>query len=365
MSNTFHDIQISEIIEETKDAKSLVFDIPSQLTNDFTYNAGQYLTLKFEIDGKEERRSYSLSSAPVENKWRVCCKRVKNGLVSNYICDNLKVGDSIKLMPPDGRFVFKADEERETKYLLFAAGSGITPIISIAKQILEAEPLSSVYLMYGNMDENSVIYKEELEVMLKKYSGQFFLKHAYSALAEKKGLLGGLFKKSNLELPYFAGQISKDTIKKMLKVYPEINPKNSHAYICGPGSMNKDVKSLLVHEGLMAENVHFESFGTTAEAENIPVKGGTGGKATVVLDGKTIELEMTKNDSILDALLAKGYDPPHSCCSGACSSCMAKLTSGEVVMEVSHALDEEDIEDGYILTCQARLASNEVHVIYE
>ena len=180
MSNTFYDIKLSEVISETADAKSLVFDIPSDLQEAFAFKAGQYLTLKFEINGEEVRRSYSLSSAPVENKWRVCCKRVQNGLVSNHICENLKAGDSVSIMAPDGRFAFEANEEREAKYLLFGAGSGITPIISIAKQILEQEPLSSVYMMYGNTDESNVIYKEELTSLEKKFQGQFHIKHVYS-----------------------------------------------------------------------------------------------------------------------------------------------------------------------------------------
>ena len=365
MSNSFHDITISTITEETSDSKSLVFDVPSNLQDDFSFKAGQYLTLKFNIDGKEERRSYSLSSAPVHNQWRVCCKRVEKGLVSNHICDTLKEGDAVSVMAPEGRFVFEADEDRETRYFLFAAGSGITPIMSIATEILEREPLSTVYLLYGNKDENNVIYKGELEDMQRKYEGQFFLKYAYSSIPQKKGVLGGIFKKSNLELPFFPGRVAKDTIKKLLKVYPGYSAEKSKAYICGPGSMNKDVKSLLVQEGFDTGNVHFESFGTTAEAEDLPVSGGKSGTATVELDGETIVVPMGKNDSILDALLAKGYDPPHSCCSGACSSCMAKLVSGEVVMDVMHALDEEDIEDGYILTCQSRCVTDEIHVIYE
>lgn len=365
MANTFYDIKISSIIDETSEAKSLVFDVPSELSDSFAYKAGQYLTLKFEINGEEVRRSYSLSSSPTEGTWRVCCKRVKGGLVSNYICDNLKEGDTVSLMAPEGRFIFEADEEREAKYVLFAAGSGITPIVSIAKEILEREPLSTVYMMYGNMDENQVIYKNEIENLVSKYQGQFYLKHAYSSLEQKKGLLGGIFKKSNFDLPYYPGQISKDTIKKLLKNYPEINASRSFGYICGPGTMNEDVKSILVKEGFSKDNVHFESFGLTPSDGEKATADGMAGKAIVELDGKTIELEMDSSKTLLDALLDKGYDPPHSCCSGACSSCMAKLTSGNVVMEVSHALDEEDLEDGYILTCQAKCATPEIHVIYE
>ncbi len=363
MSNTFYDIKLSEVNAETSDAKSLVFDIPEDLKETFAYKAGQYLTLKFNINGDEVRRSYSLSSAPVENKWRVCCKRVQNGLVSNHICDNLKTGDFVSIMAPDGRFVFQANEEREARYLLFGAGSGITPIISIAKEILEKEPLSTVYMMYGNTDENNVIYKEELAGLEKKFQGQFYIKHAYSSLAGKKGLLGGIFKKSNMDLPYYPGQISKETIKKLIKNYPEINLSKAYAYICGPGSMNEDVKEILVKEGCAKDQVHFESFGGATDGKD--AVDGVSGNATIELDGNKIELDLDGSKTILDALLDKGYDPPHSCCSGACSSCMAKLVEGKVVMEVSHALDEEDIEDGYILTCQAKPTTPTIHVVYE
>ncbi len=365
MSNTFHDLKISSIIEETADSKSLIFDVPSSLTEQFNFKAGQYLTLKFELNGKEERRSYSLSSAPIENQWRVCCKRVQNGLVSNHICDNLKVGDHVSVMAPEGRFTFEPNEEKEASYVLFAAGSGITPILSIAKQILEKEPLSTVYLLYGNRNEQGVIYKNELENLVQKYAGQFHLKYTYSAIKEKKGMFGGMFKKTNFELPYLPGRVSKDTIKLMLKNYESIRPAQAYAFICGPGSMNEDVKKQLIKEGFPQSNIYFESFGTTAEAEGLTSSEGMQAKAKVELDKNTFEIDIPKNMTILDALIEKGYDPPHSCCSGACSSCMAKLESGKVAMEVAHALDEDDIEDGYILTCQARCTTSEIHVVYE
>lgn len=366
MSNKFYDIKIAEILEETSNAKSFVFDVPDEHRSDFSYKSGQYLTLKFDVEGEEERRSYSLSTAPYENKWRVCVKRVEDGKISNLMCDNLKAGDVVSLMPPEGRFTFESDPERQAQYYLFAAGSGITPIIAIAKDILECEPLSTVYLLYGNTNADEIIYSAEIEKMKKSYDGQFFIKHAYSSKEEKKGLLSGLFKKTTVELPYFPGRIGKDTIKKFLQFHPIQNAQKAFAYICGPGSMNEDVKSFLIKKSFLKNNVHYESFGTTDGEHEAPLAAYKGqSEVTVELDGNTLSINLDAGTTILQALLDEGYDPPHSCCSGACSSCMAKITEGKVEMDVHHALDDDDIADGYILTCQSRVATEKIHIKYE
>lgn len=367
MSNSFNKIVIINIIEETQKAKSFVFDIPDNLKDEFKFKAGQYLTLKFNIGEEEERRSYSLSSSPTDDQWRVCVKRVDGGKISNHMCDNLNIGDEVDLMAPDGRFTFVANPEKQGQYYLFAAGSGITPVMSIAREILEQEPLSTVYLLYGNIDEDQVIYQTELTEMTKKYGDQFHLRHAYSSKEEKKGLISSLFKKSSVELPYFPGRIAKDTIKKFLGQFPIQNPQLVEAYICGPGNMNLEVQERLIKHAFLKNHVHFESFGTTDDGTEASSAGTFEGSSelTVELDGKTIELTIDANKSILDSLIDKGYDPPHSCCSGACSSCMAKLTTGKVHMEVAHALDEDDIADGYILTCQAHADSPKIHIVYE
>lgn len=366
MASSFHDIKLLEVVEETSKARSLVFDIPESLQESFQFKAGQYLTLKFDINGEEYRRSYSLSSAPIENKWRVCVKRVKGGIVSNYVCDQLSAGQTISVMEPDGRFTFISNPENQGQYYLFAAGSGITPIISIAKEILETEPLSTVYLLYGNTEESEVIYKSELESLESRFSGQFFMKHAYSEIKQKKGLLGSIFKKTSLELPYFPGQIAKDTIKKFFGLYPMTNPQKCAAYICGPGSMNENTKQILVKNSMLKNQVFFESFGTAdsgAKAGDVPP--GDASDVIVELSGEEIPLKIDATVTVLDALLDAGHDPPHSCSSGACSSCIAKLVEGNVTMDVTHALDEDDIEDGYILTCQSRVNSPNVRIKYE
>ena len=366
MANNFHDVILEAVIEETSKAKSLVFDIPTTLQETFQYNAGQYLTLKFVLDGEEIRRSYSLSSAPTEKKWRVCVKRVVGGKVSNHICDNLKAGDTISLMQPEGRFVFKADPERQADYYLFAAGSGVTPIISIAKEILEEEPLSTVHMMYGNMNEEEVIYNTELIQLSNKFSGQFHIKNVYSDKIEKKGLFGSMFKKVNPDIPFLTGQISKDTIKKFFTIYPIKNPQKTHAFICGPGSMNENTKEILIKNSLLKGQVHFESFGTTDSGAKAEINSDMSIADVIVeLNGEEIPLKIDGTVTVLEALLNAGYDPPHSCSSGACSSCIAKLKEGKVTMDVTHALDEDDITDGYILTCQARVDSEKVIIKYE
>lgn len=363
MSNTFYNLKVKEVISETDQSKSIEFEIPAESQEAFSFKAGQYLTIKATINDNEVRRSYSLSSAPYEERLRVCVKRVPGGLMSNYLCDTIKTGDTLSVMAPDGRFVYEVEPEQEAHYYLFAAGSGITPILAIAKEILEKESLSTVFLMYGNSTMSSVIYKEELDQMEQKHQGQFFIKYVYSKEKQKRGLLKSLFKRSSVELPYFPGRVDKETIKKFLSLYPVLQKNKTYAYICGPGKMNETVKEILVKQGLVQDQVHFESFGTVGAEKK--VNGGSKSKVYVELDGKHIELEIDRSVKVLDALVDAGYDPPHSCGSGACSSCMAQLAEGKVTMDVSHALDDDDIADGYILSCQSRVDSEVVRIVYE
>lgn len=370
MSTQFHHLKVKKVTPEISDASSITFEVPSDLQEKFDYTHGQYLTLKFQINGKEERRAYSMSSSPLENDITVTVKKVHKGIVSNHICNNLKEGDMVEVMVPQGRFTLQLDEEKNRTIYLFGAGSGITPLMSIAKTVLEKEPLSTVFLFYGNRNEESIIFKYQLDEMERKYQNQFIVSHTLSQpKKEKPSGFGGLFKKAKMSWEGEVGRVDQLSVKKFLADHPT-RSKEAHYFICGPGGMIDDVENALLEMGIDKKFVHSERFTTGASEEEssthvsaaAPVEGA---KLTVHLDGETIETEVKKGKTILDTLLDLKYEPPYSCCSGSCSTCMAKVTKGKVEMEACYALDDDEIEEGFILTCQAHPTTDEVEITFD
>lgn len=362
---SFYSVQVADKVQETPDAVTVYFNIPEESKGSFVYKAGQYLTLKLIISGKEERRSYSLCTMPDSDKWGFTVKQVKGGVVSSHLCENIAIGDTIDIMPPDGKFVIEPNPEARKTYYFFGAGSGITPLMSQIKSILEKEPMSTVHLYYGNRNAESIIFKEELDLMQTKYSEQLTVDHILSKPG-KSGGLRGLFKKKQ-GAPVWTGEtgrIDGPKVRSFLEKYPKRNAESLYL-ICGPGDMIDAVKSALKSEGIANDEVLTEYF-TPSGALNGKAIVGAAGNATafVTLRGEEIELPV-EDKTILETLQDAGYDPPYSCTSGACASCMAKVTEGSADMEMCFALDENEIADGYILTCQAHPTSESIKLTYD
>lgn len=355
----FYQLKILEIKKETEDSTSVAFDVPSELYETFNYKPGQYLTLKFSIYGEEVRRSYSLCSSPVlEEPLRIGVKRVKDGLVSNHINDNLKAGDTVDVMPPDGRFFADVKKDSYKTYYLFSAGSGITPILSILKTVLFTEARSYVHMIYGNRSQDSIMFNTELNELQEQYSDRFILEHT---LSRPKSNWSDLWKTSKAQ-SYRKGRVDTDAVKWFVNEYPPY-AQNAEYYICGPGTMIENTKKALKSIDVPENRIFIESFGGSASVDTTAAYENA--KLTAHLDGETIQIAIPQGKTVLRTLIDAGKEPPYSCEGGVCSTCMCKLTSGKIHMKNNLALSDKEVEQGYILSCQSIPLTESIEIEYE
>lgn len=346
----FHKLVISDLHRETETCITINFEVPSELKDTFKFKAGQYITLKTHIDGTEVRRDYSICSSPKSGILKVAVKAVANGHFSSFANSKLNVGDVIEVAPPNGRFVFEPNESNQRSIAAFAAGSGITPIMSILKSTLESEPKSDFVLVYGNKSPKETIFLDELLHLQSEYNERLKLHFVYSQSQEDKALFG---------------RIETSTINFLLK-NDYAGTQFDRFYLCGPEPMIHTVKEVLLGSGIDAAQILFELF-TIKTPENklddTIVDGKT--KVTVLLDDEETTFVMDAKKSVLEAALAENLDAPYSCQGGICSSCLARLTEGEVTMRQNNILTDGELEEGLILTCQAHPTTATIRVDYD
>ena len=356
MAVHFHLLKIKAVRKETPDCVSVLFDIPDDYRDDFIFEQGQNITIKKEIDGEEIRRSYSICSAPFENELRVAIKKVDAGKFSSFANLVLKAGDVLEVLPPTGKFNTKLNPENKKQYLAFAAGSGITPVISIIKTTLQTEPGSSFTLVFGNRGRQSIIFFEELEGLKNKYLSRF---NFINILSREK-----------TDAPINFGRINDDKLTELKRLidYKTID----EFFICGPEEMIFCVKDFLENLDIDKKKIHFELFTTpgqkklTDDRKQMTESTGPKSRITVKLDGRSFDFELGfDNDSILDAALKQGADLPFACKGGVCCTCKARLLEGQVEMDVNWGLEQEEVEQGFILTCQSHPTTEKVVVDFD
>jgi ring-1,2-phenylacetyl-CoA epoxidase subunit PaaE len=344
----FHSLKISEVRKETLNAVVVTFEVLLPLKNTFRFFAGQYITLKHTINGEEVRRAYSICSTPESGKLSVGIKKVDGGIFSVYANDTLEAGDRLDLMPPQGKFVLNSDASRAHNYAAFAAGSGITPILSIITTTLAQEPDSTFLLVYGNQSKESTMFYKEVLKLKEDYPRRFSLELVFSRVQEEQSI---------------SGRINQDLVNDCLKT--KYKATNFDAFfLCGPEAMINAVSDTLKEQGIEEKAIHFELF--TAADEGALVEEHNGMTTiSIVIDDETETFEMKQTDSILDVALANKLDAPYSCQGGICSTCIARITEGKAEMRKNQILTDGEIAEGLVLTCQAHPTTATIVVDYD
>ena len=348
LMSDFHKLTVASVDSLTPNSVALTFNIPENLKDIFSFAAGQYITIKHSIDGEEVRRAYSISSAPSSGNLTVGIKKVAGGTFSVYANEKTKAGDILEVMPPDGRFVFKSNTNTQ-HIVAFAAGSGITPIMSIAQTVLEANDSNTFVLVYGNQKPVETMFFKSIQGLKETYGERLFVQYVYSKVSEPDCLFG---------------RIETSTVNLILKnKFKDVSFDSF--YLCGPEAMIHAVSDTLKNNGVSEDKIHFELF-TASEADETITENLDGKtKIEVVVDDESFSFEMDQKSLILDAVLKEDIDAPYSCQGGVCSSCIAKVTEGKAEMVQNQILTDGEVAEGLILTCQAHATTPTIKVDYD
>jgi ring-1,2-phenylacetyl-CoA epoxidase subunit PaaE len=366
MAIHFRTLTIEDVRRETPDCVSVAFAIPPAFREEFSYRQGQNITLRVKMDGQEVRRSYSICSSPLENELRVAIKKVPGGLFSTYANEQLQKGLEIEVLPPSGKFYTELRTGNSKQYLAFAAGSGITPILSLIKTTLAVESGSHFTLVYGNRHRPSILFREELEALKNRYIDRLSLHHILS--------------REQMDIPLNQGHIDAGKCGELCDRLIDLR-RMDEVFLCGPEEMIFTVKEWLEEKGVKPAAIHFELFHTLEGGR--PRNGGSGGgevvpagpeagadqrisKVTVRLDGISHDFDLPfDGSSLLDAALMEGVDLPFACKGGVCCTCRAKLVEGRVEMDINYALEADELEAGFVLTCQSHPRTERVIVDFD
>lgn len=347
--SSFYKLNIKEVRRETKDAVSVLFNVPEELKTNYHFIPGQYINLKLRLDGNEIRRAYSICSAPGSGELRIAIKSLKGGVFSMFANNQLKAGDLVEVGTPEGNFTFEPVADRQKNYAAFTAGSGITPVMSIIHGVLENEPKSTFVLVYGNKSPEETIFHQELHEMQLKHVGRFFVHYVYSQAKVENELFG---------------RIERSTVNFVLNNKYK-NLEFDKFYLCGPEEMILKVSDVLKEHNIPEKNIKFELFSSSLAPKEVHISPGGHTKITIMVDDEETTFEMSQKQTILDAALKQGIDAPYSCQGGICSSCLARISKGTAEMKKNAILTDGEIAQGLILTCQAHPTSAELHVDYD
>jgi len=376
MASHFRTLEIEDVRQETADCVSIAFSIPPELKEEFAFQQGQNITIRFRIGDAEVRRSYSICSSPLDNELRIAIKKVTSGLFSTYANEQLRQGHKLEVLAPSGKFYTELKPENRKHYLAFAAGSGITPVLSLIKTTLAVEPDSHFTLVYGNRYRLSIIFREELEALKNRHMRRLSLHHILS--------------REQMDIPLYQGRIDAEKCKELCDRLIDLSSMDE-IFLCGPAEMIFTVKDWLEQQGIDKKKIHFELFHTQT-GEPVAGQGPTGGKGsggktgskagiaagedpalkeavsrvTVRLDGVSHEFDLPyEGDSILDAALLQGADLPFACKGGVCCTCRARLLEGKVEMDVNYALEADELAAGFVLTCQSHPRSEKIIIDFD
>ncbi len=357
----FYPLRIADITPETEQAVCLRFEVPDELAGTFRFIQGQYLTLRTTLEGQEVRRSYSICSGVDDGALEVAIKRISGGLFSNYANDELNPGDTIEVMPPQGSFYTELHPDNNKNYMCIAAGSGITPVLSIIRTVLSTEPGSRVTLIYGNRRTSTIMFKDRLGFIKNRYMDRFNWINVLSREEQDAEVLHGRINNRK------GGELQK---KHLIDI-----ASTDEFFLCGPESMISEVSRGLRAEGIDESRIHYELFYSSAEDARAVIEkhharvlqyAGQVSEVVVRADGRSISFELTADgENILDGALSHGADLPFSCKGGVCATCKARLVEGKVDMDLNHALNDDDVANGMILTCQAHPVSDRVVVDFD